>query len=50
MDLYNAASRFLQAFKSNLQEQAGQIAVVDLRYTNGFAVQWKTSDSKTVEN
>lgn len=50
MDLYNAASRFLQAFKSHLQEHSGQIAVVDLRYTNGFAVQWKTSNSKTVEN
>ena len=50
MDLYNAASRFLQVFKSNLQEQAEQIEVVDLRYTNGFAVQWKTSNTKTVEN
>lgn len=50
MDLYNAASRFLQAFKSNIKEHAGQIAVVDLRYTNGFAVQWKTSNGKTAEN
>ncbi|KPJ94647.1 MAG: hypothetical protein AMJ53_04850 [Gammaproteobacteria bacterium SG8_11] len=50
MDLYNVASRFLQAFKNHMQEHAGQIEVVDLRYTNGFAVQWKNSDSKTVAN
>ncbi|WP_455211345.1 cell division protein FtsQ/DivIB [Kaarinaea lacus] len=50
MDLYNAASRFLQAFKSNIKAQVGRVAVVDLRYTNGFAVQWKTSNDKTAEN
>jgi cell division protein FtsQ len=50
MDLYNAASRFLHAFKSHLEEQVGQIAVVDLRYTNGFAVQWKTSNSKIADD
>jgi cell division protein FtsQ len=44
MDLNNAASRFLKAFASNLQQQAGQISVVDLRYTNGFAVQWKSGN------
>jgi cell division protein FtsQ len=45
MDLYSAATRFLKAFTSNLKEQAGQIAVVDLRYTNGFAVEWKNSSN-----
>ena len=45
MDLNHAASRFLKAFASNLQEQAGQISVVDLRYTNGFAVQWKSGNN-----
>jgi cell division protein FtsQ len=43
MDLYNTAARFLKAFNGNLKEQAGRIGVVDLRYTNGFAVQWKSS-------
>jgi cell division protein FtsQ len=50
MDLYNAASRFLQAFTNNLKAQADKIAVVDLRYTNGFAVQWKTSNGNTADN
>jgi len=48
MDLYNAAARFFQAYDNSLKDQAAQIAVVDLRYTNGFAVQWK--DSSNIKN
>ena len=45
MDLYNAAARFVQAFNTSLIGRVGRIAVVDLRYTNGFAVQWKDSSN-----
>jgi cell division protein FtsQ len=46
LDLYNIAARFLSAYEDNLKDQADKISVVDLRYTNGFAVQWKKTDSK----
>ena len=47
VDLYNAAARFLRAYEDSLKEQAGKISVVDLRYTNGFAVQWKKADGNS---
>jgi cell division protein FtsQ len=43
VDMYNAAARFLSVYENSLKQQAGDIGVVDLRYTNGFAVQWKKS-------
>ena len=41
VDMYSAAGRFLRAYENGLIEQTDRISVVDLRYTNGFAVQWK---------
>ena len=46
MDVYNVAVRFLQAYDSSLKDQSEKIGVVDLRYTNGFAVQWKNNHSE----
>jgi cell division protein FtsQ len=34
--------RFVLAYQSRLQPESGRIAYVDLRYTNGFAIGWKT--------
>ena len=35
-------ARFSEAYKTILAEQSEKIQSVDLRYTNGFAVRWKT--------
>jgi cell division protein FtsQ len=35
-------NRFVLAYPSNLRGQNQRIAYVDLRYTNGFAIGWKT--------
>ena len=35
-------ARFSEAYKTVLAEQTEKIQSVDLRYTNGFAVRWKT--------
>ena len=35
-------ARFSEAYKTVLAEQVEKIQSVDLRYTNGFAVRWKT--------
>jgi cell division protein FtsQ len=34
--------RFVDIYPQILSERTDQVAVVDLRYTNGFAVRWKT--------
>jgi cell division protein FtsQ len=36
-------TRFAMAYAQALSDKADQIAVVDLRYTNGFAVRWKNT-------
>lgn len=36
--------RFIDSAWPELQQQESDIAYVDMRYTNGFAVGWKTSD------
>jgi len=46
-DLYFAAARFLNAYENSLEAQSGNISAVDLRYTNGFAVQWKKAGGST---
>ena len=33
--------RFMVAYKESLKEVINKVSVVDLRYTNGFAVKWK---------
>lgn len=38
--------RFVLAYPGNLQAQSHKIAYLDLRYTNGVAVGWKTQESK----
>ncbi len=38
-------SRFANAYRNVLTEQQKKIQSVDLRYTNGFAVRWKTQAS-----
>ena len=40
--LNDRINRFVLAYQSNLQAQSQRIAYVDLRYTNGFAIGWKT--------
>jgi len=37
-------TRFVSAYASVLTNKAQQIRLVDLRYTNGFSVQWKSAD------
>lgn len=39
--------RFLSAAWPALKARAGQIAYVDMRYTNGFAVGWKTAEQSS---
>ena len=34
-------TRFMLAYQHSLQAQSQQIAYIDLRYTNGFAIGWK---------
>ncbi len=38
--------RFVEVYPSVLKQQLARIAAVDLRYTNGFAVQWKPDAPK----
>ena len=38
--------RFVEVYPGVLKQQLARIAAVDLRYTNGFAVQWKPDASK----
>ena len=38
--------RFVKIYEKNLVDKAGKIRQVDLRYTNGFAVQWKAKDNQ----
>lgn len=45
MDLYYVTARFLKVYMNDLLKQAGKMEVVDLRYTNGFSVQWKNSEN-----
>jgi len=33
--------RFMVAYEQSLNDVLDKISVVDLRYTNGFAVKWK---------
>jgi cell division protein FtsQ len=40
-------TRFAMAYAQALSDKADQIAVVDLRYTNGFAVRWKNRKGDT---
>lgn len=47
VDLFSAAARFLNAYEDSLKGQEEKISVVDLRYTNGFAVQWKKAHNDT---
>lgn len=37
-------SRFVSVYQSHLQAQIERIAYIDLRYTNGFAIGWKSKD------
>lgn len=37
--------RFVKAYKGMLSPKIGQIALVDLRYTNGLAVRWKSNNT-----
>jgi len=39
---YPQASKFFQMYPSLPDTQKKQISRVDLRYTNGFAVQWRS--------
>ena len=41
-DLMRRLRRFVDIYPQILSERTAQVAVVDLRYTNGFAVRWKT--------
>ena len=38
-------SRFIKVYKANLSTKMKRISVVDLRYTNGFAVEWKQTNA-----
>lgn len=39
-------SRFLIAFNSNYNQFKNKIDTIDLRYSNGFSVRWKTNNNK----
>jgi cell division protein FtsQ len=41
-------ARFITVFKGRLAQHQAQIAVVDMRYTNGFAVQWKAGQQPDI--
>lgn len=38
---YERLTKFVSAYDKSLQQRVGDISEIDLRYTNGFAVQWK---------
>lgn len=42
--------RFLAACKQGLADKMENIAIVDLRYTNGFSVRWRNQENKTASS
>ncbi len=46
-DLMPRLRRFIQVYETQLVEQQESIKEVDIRYTNGVAVKWKTSSGTT---
>lgn len=41
-DEHTAIERFVKAYKNGLAKRLAKIELIDLRYTNGFSVRWKT--------
>ena len=48
-DLLNKVSRFVAAFDLVLRDRLADIERVDLRYSSGFAVQWKGVTGSTIQ-
>ena len=44
-DLMPRLRRFLDVYKTQLADRASEVAEVDIRYTNGVAVRWKTQET-----
>ena len=46
-DITQRMNRFISVYNDYIENQKNNIEVVDLRYTNGFAVRWKNKLKKT---
>jgi len=49
-DVDAALDRFIAVFDSSLSKKIEEIVHVDLRYTNGFSVRWKSNTVSTIQN
>ena len=45
-DTEKKVRRFTKAFKDQLQQYLSKVSIVDLRYTNGLSITWKSNENQ----